>query len=117
MRADQADMHREVAMYTSIRRYKIALNVIDDVTQQVQSGFLPLISRMPGFVEYYWVNAGNGFMVSVSVFQDRASAEESTRMAADYVRQFLSALVRNPPDVTEGEIVIHQVGPPGATAP
>ncbi len=98
-------------MYVAIRRYKINLQAVDEVTEQVRSGFLPLLSRLPGFVEYSWVNAGNGVMVSVGVFQDQAAAEESTGQAADYVRQFLSALVRNPPEVIEGEIVIHQVGP------
>ena len=37
----------------------------------------------------------------------RKDAEESTRMAAEDVRQFLPALARNPREVTEGEVLIH----------
>ena len=94
-------------MYIAIRRYRIALNAVDEVTQQVETGFLPLLKRLPGFHEYYWLNAGNGYMVAVGMFENQGAAEESTRMAADYVRQFLHALARNPPEVTEGEVVIH----------
>src|SRR4051794_16463275 len=108
---DLSFMAKEVTMFVAIRRYKISLQAVDDVTQQVQTGFLPLISQTPGFVEYYWVNAGNGSMVSVGIFEDQASAEASTTAAANYVRQFLATLVRNPPEVVEGEIIIHQVGP------
>jgi len=104
-------MAKEVTMFVAIRRYKISLQVVDEVTQQVQTGFLPLISQTPGFVEYYWVNGGNGSMVSIGLFENQEAAEASTTAAATYVRQFLSTLVRNPPEVLEGEVIIHQVGP------
>src|SRR5215210_5044272 len=97
-------------MYAAIRRYRVPLDAVDEITRQVQEGFIPLISQVPGFVEYYWLNARNGILVSISVFQDQAAAEESTRMAADYIRQNLAALMRNPPEVTEGEIVFHHGG-------
>ena len=98
-------------MFVAIRRYKISLQAVDEVTQQVQTGFLPLISQTPGFLEYYWVNGGNGSMVSIGLFENQEAAEASTTAAAAYVRQFLSTLVRNPPEVLEGEVIIHQVGP------
>ena len=97
-------------MYVAIRQYRISPAAVDEVTRQVQEGFLPLIRQTPGFVEYYWLNAGNGYLVSLSFFQDQAAAEASTELAADYIRQHLAALVRNPPQVTEGEVLIHQIG-------
>jgi hypothetical protein len=60
---------------------------------------------MPGFVAYYWVNAGGGVMVSTSVFQDQAGEEESTKRAADFVTANLASLLPNPPQVTAGEVV------------
>ncbi len=95
-------------MYIAIRRYRVPLDAVDEVTQQVETGFLPLLKQRPGFMEYYWLNAGNGYMISVGMFADRDAAEESTRMAADYVRQFIPVLARNPPEVSEGEVVIHE---------
>jgi len=44
-------------------------------------------------------------MVSTSVFQDRAGAEESISRAADFVRDNLASLLPNPPQVMAGEVV------------
>ena len=73
-------------MYATVRRYEGVTNP-SEAAQRVNEGFLSLISQIPGFVAYYWVDAGGGVMISTSVFQDQASAEESNRRAADYVRQ------------------------------
>ncbi|MFI1286805.1 hypothetical protein ACH4U5_39710 [Streptomyces sp. NPDC020858] len=61
--------------------------------------------QVPGFVAYYWVDAGDGVMVSTSVFQDRAGAEESVSRAKDFVRENLASLLPNPPQVMAGEVV------------
>ncbi|MFD0345116.1 hypothetical protein ACFQ0M_01585 [Kitasatospora aburaviensis] len=43
-------------------------------------------------------------MLSTSVFEDRAGADESVRRAADFVRENLAALLPNPPQVTAGPV-------------
>lgn len=91
-------------MYATVRRYEGVKNP-DEAGRLVDDGFVPLISKMPGLVAYYWVNAGGGVMISTSVFQDRSRAEESNKLAADWVRQNLAALLPNPPQVTAGEVV------------
>ncbi|MFF7736467.1 hypothetical protein [Streptomyces sp. NPDC007984] len=73
--------------------------------RRVNEEFLPLVRQVPGFVAYYWVDAGGGVMVSTSVFQDRSGAEESTARAKDFVRDRLAALLPQPPQVTAGEVV------------
>jgi len=94
-------------MYATVRRYE---GVTDpkEAGRRVQDGFVPLISQVPGFVAYYWVDAGGGVMVSTSVFEDRAGAEESNRRAADWVRQSIASLLPNPPQITAGEVVAHK---------
>jgi hypothetical protein len=67
--------------------------------------FVPILREVPGFVAYYWVDAGDGVMLSTSVFQDQAGEEESTRRAAEYVRANLKSLLPNPPDVVAGHVV------------
>ncbi|WP_407109696.1 hypothetical protein ACE1N8_01245 [Streptomyces sp. DSM 116494] len=44
-------------------------------------------------------------MVSTSVFQDRAGADESIARAADFVRDNLASLLPHPPKVMAGEVV------------
>ena len=94
-------------MYATVRRYEGVSNPTE-AAQRVNEGFVPLISQIPGFVAYYWVDAGGGVMISTSVFQDQASAEESNRSAADYVRQNLVSVLPNPPQVTAGEVVAYK---------
>jgi hypothetical protein len=43
--------------------------------RRVNEGFVPLISQVPGFVAYHWVNAGGGVMGSTSVFQDQSGGD------------------------------------------
>jgi len=94
-------------MYVTVRRYEGVTNPTE-VGRQVRETFLPVISEIPGFVAYYWVDAGGGVMISTSVFQDKAGAEESNRRAAAVVRDSLASLLPKPPQVTAGEVVAHK---------
>jgi len=91
-------------MYAVVRRYE---GVTDpaEAARLVNEGFVPLMRQIPGFVGYYWLNAGNGVMVSTSVFQDRAGAEESILRASAFVRDNLMSLLPNAPEVMAGEVV------------
>lgn len=91
-------------MYAVIRRYE---GVTDsaEAGRRVDEGFVPLLRRVPGFVAYYWVDAGDGVMVSTSVFEDQSGAEDSIERAADFVRDNLASLLPNPPQVTAGMVV------------
>jgi hypothetical protein len=96
-------------MYVAVRRYE---GVTDSrkVAQQVQEGFLPIIGEMPGFVAYYFVDAGDGVMVSTSVFEHKDAEEQSNFRAGQFVAEHLAPLLPNPPQVTAGEVVSHKVG-------
>ena len=91
-------------MYAVIRRYE-GVTEPAEAGRRVNEEFLPLLRDVQGFVAYYWVDAGDGVMVSTSVFQDRSGAEESTRRAKDFVRDRLAELLPQPPQVTAGEVV------------
>ncbi|WP_371502855.1 hypothetical protein OG871_37025 [Kitasatospora sp. NBC_00374] len=93
-------------MYAVVRRYE-GVTEPAEAGRRVHDGFVTLLRQVPGFVAYYWVDAGGGVMVSTSVFQDRAGAEESNHRAADFVRDHLASLLPNPPQVTAGEVVAH----------
>jgi hypothetical protein len=91
-------------MYATVRRYE---GVTDsaEAGRRVSEGFVPLINEIPGFVAYYWADAGGGVMVSTSVFEDQAGAENSTERAADWVQENIAELLPNAPQVTAGEVV------------
>jgi hypothetical protein len=92
-------------MYAAVRRIE---GVTDpkEVRRQVEEGFVPIISEMPGFVAYYLLDAGEGVMVSTSVFEHQEAEEESTWRAGEFVAQHLAALIPNPPQITAGDVVV-----------
>ena len=91
-------------MYAAVRRYE---GVTDraEVARLVEEGFVPLVRQVPGFVAFYWIDAGNGVVASTSVFQDQAGVEESTLRASNFVRDNLASLLPAPPQITAGEVV------------
>ena len=95
---------KEQAMYVTVRRYE-GVTDPQETGRRVKEGFVPLISQIPGFVAYYFIDAGGGVMVSTSVYEDQAGEEESNRRAADFVREHLARLLPNPPQITAGEVV------------
>jgi hypothetical protein len=96
------------AMYASIRRYRIDTAAIStaELSAKVREGFLPIASALPGFVAYYVVDAGDGLVASISVFDSRTAAEQSNSAAADWVGDNLAAFVTGPPQITAGEVTV-----------
>ena len=94
-------------MYAVVRRYEGVSNT-SEVARIVKEGFLPIISEMPGFVAYYWVDAGEGVVVTTSVFEHKDAEEQSNWRAGDFVAKNLASLLPNPPQITAGEVVAHK---------
>jgi hypothetical protein len=96
-------------MYVVVRRYE-GVTDPQKVAQLVDEGFIPIISEMPGFVAYYYVDAGDGVIVSTSVFEHKDAEEQSTYRAGEFVQEHLAPLLPNPPQVTAGEVEAYKVG-------
>ncbi len=94
-------------MYVAVRRYE-GMTDPQRVAEVAQEGFVPIISEMPGFVAYYLVDAGDGVMVSTSVFEHKDAEEQSTFRAGEFVAKDLGHLAPNPPQVTAGEVVAYK---------
>ena len=95
-------------MFAAIRRYHTDPDSVSEVTRRVNEGFLPLISGMSGFVAYLALDAGQGEYGTVSVFEDQANAEESNRVAEEWVAENLRELLPSPPDYAAGEVVAYK---------
>jgi hypothetical protein len=102
----RSHQRKEPAMYMAIRKYQTTTGAsIQEIVQRVQEGFVPIISQNPGFVAYYILDTGSETVASVSLFQDQAGADESTRRASEWVRQNLTSLLQLPAQLTAGEVV------------
>ncbi|HSK15233.1 MAG TPA: hypothetical protein VK915_03600 [Gaiellaceae bacterium] len=97
-------------MHATIRRYEgVDETRTDELVKNVGENLLPRLSKMPGFGGYYLIEAGNGVMSSIGFFESSAQADESTRVAATWVRdEKLEKALPNPPKVTDGEVIVHK---------
>jgi hypothetical protein len=99
-------------MHATVRRYEgVDQNRTVELTKKVDETLLPRLSKLPGFEGYYLIEAGNGVMSSIGLFDTSAHADESTRIAADWVREEkLETALPNPPKITDGEVIVHKNG-------
>ena len=96
--------------YAVIRRYTgLDPHAIAEVTRRVNEGLVPILSQLPGFVAYYAVHTGGDVVASISVFEDRAGADESSRRVAAWVKEHLASLVPHPPQFTAGTVIASKV--------
>jgi hypothetical protein len=95
-------------MHATIRRYEgVDQSRTDELIKKVDEELVPRLSKMEGFGGYYLIEAGNGVVSSVSFFDTSAQADESSQVAAAWVRDgSLEKAIPNPPKVTAGEVVV-----------
>ena len=92
---------KEGDMYMVIRSYSgQGASELFDLLEQREADIKEIITTVPGFVSYVACRGGDGG-ATVTVCQDEAGTEESSRRAAEWVGQNATAAV-DPPAVTEG---------------
>ncbi len=99
-------------MYATVRRYEgIDESRSDELATRIRESLMPRIGELPGFGGYYLIEASEGVLTSVGVFDTPEQAHESTRVAARWIReQELDAALPNTPKVTAGEVIAYQGG-------
>ncbi len=96
-------------MHATVRRYEgVNPQRTEELTKKVGEDLMPRLSKLPGFSGYYLIEAGNGVMSSIGLFDTPTQAEESNRVAASWLREeHLETAFPNPPQVTGGEVIAH----------
>jgi len=96
-------------MHATIRRYDgVDQNRTVELTGKVNETLVPKLSKLDGFKGYYLIEAGNGVISSLGLFETPAQAEESTKVASSWIRdEKLETAFPNPPKITSGKIVAH----------
>ena len=92
-------------MYAVVRTYSgQGAAELFDLLGQREEDVKALISGVPGFVTYAAVGSDDGG-VTVTVCEDKSGTDESSRRAAAWVKENVSATV-DPPMITEGTTVL-----------
>jgi len=93
-------------MYAVVRTYSgQGAAELFDLLGQREEDVKALMTGVPGFVSYTAVRSGEGG-VAVTVCEEKAGTDESSRRAAEWVKENVNATV-DPPAITEGGAVLH----------
>ncbi len=97
-------------MYASVRQYTINAGDerVSEAVREVHTGIGPIISKAPGFVAYYILDAGNNVVAAISIFESRTAADAADGMVADWIKQHLTPFVASPSKVMEGVVIAQQ---------
>lgn len=101
-------------MFATIRRYEgVDTSRIDELNKKVNETLVPKLSKLPGFKSYTLMGADNGVMSSFGIFETADQGSESTRVAAEWLReQHLETVLPNAPKITSGNVLAHKNGVP-----
>ena len=99
-------MHATIRSYDGVDQARI-----DELTRKVGESLLPKLSKLEGFKGYYLIEAGNGAVSSLGLFENVEQAEESSRITASWVRdENLETAIPNPPMITTGKVIAQKNG-------
>ena len=98
-------------MIATVRRYEgIDASHKDELKKKVGESLAPRLSKLPGFSGYFLIDTGEGVMTSIGLFDTSPQADESTRVASEWVRdEKLENILQTPPKVTDGEVIVHKM--------
>lgn len=75
------------------------------VMQRIAEGYVPLVEQIAGFVAYLGsADPESGEQAYITVFDDAAGAEESTKVAGEWLKANDYTFFTGDPVVTEGEV-------------
>jgi len=91
-------------MHTSVRKYKVDPEEMDELIRRVDGTFAPRVEAMPGFVAYQLLDCGYGILLTITTCHDREAAERSVELAADFVATELEGIAVERVEATIGEV-------------
>ena len=98
-------------MHATIRRYEgVDTTRINDVVSRVDETFIPQIRELPGFAGYFLMEADNGVLSSIRLFETPEQLDESTKLVSNWISdENISRAIPNPPEITSGKVVAQVV--------
>jgi len=99
-------------MYATIRRYEgVDSARTNEVAGKVNETLVPQLRKLPGFAGYYLIEAGNGVLSSLGLFETSEQAEESGKLASKWIHdEHFSAVIPSAPKITNGTVVARSTG-------
>jgi len=94
-------------MHATIRRYEgVDMTRIDEVAGKVNETLVPQLRELPGFAGYFLIEADNGVVSSLSLFETSEQADESTEFVTNWISdENFNRAIPNAPKITSGKVV------------
>ena len=93
-------------MHAVVRNYSGAgAKQLVDLLEQRKADVEANLRKVPGLVSYTLLRTGDGGM-SVTVCKDKAGADESLKVAREWIKNNAATIQANPPAVTEGSVIV-----------
>ena len=94
-------------MYAEIRRYSgLGVEALFDLIEEHKADVESLMRAIPGFVSYSLFRTDDGGS-AFTVCENKAGADQSARIAHDWIASNAGELSTRAPEITEGHIVLH----------
>jgi hypothetical protein len=93
-------------MHAVVRTYANAGSIkLFDLLEERKADVEAAIRNVPGLVSYTLLRTGDGGM-SITVCQDKTGADESVKIARDWIQKNAPNVGAHPPAVTEGSVIL-----------
>lgn len=95
-------------MHSVMRKYfgKGAVELFEMLNRRKADIETELRSKVPGITGYLLIKTSDGG-VTITTCKDKAGADLSVKVAANWVKANSEGIRANPPEVTEGEVLLH----------
>jgi hypothetical protein len=96
-------------MHATIRRFEgVDMTRMNEVAGKVNETLIPQLRELPGFTGYFLIEADNGIQSSLSLFETREQADESTKVVTKWISdENFNKAIPNLPKITSGKVVAH----------
>jgi hypothetical protein len=91
-------------MYATVRRYVGNAEFADELSAR-EDEVVDLIRGVSGLRGYYLFRAGND-TISITITDDEAGAEQSSELAAGWIRENLPDAAAASPEISAGEVLV-----------
>ena len=99
-------------MHATIRRYEgVDMTRTNEVASKVKETLVPQLRKLPGFEGYYLIQADNGVLSSLGLFQTSEQDAESTKLVSKWISdENFTKAIPNEPKITSGKVVAQSTG-------
>jgi hypothetical protein len=99
-------------MHATIRRYEgVDMTRTNEVASKVKETLVPQLRKLPGFEGYYLIQADNGVLSSLGLFQTSEQDAESTKLVSKWISdENFTKAIPNEPKITSGKVVAQSNG-------